>query len=103
MSIRVKVGIAVPLGPGMSLLAWKGVAKAREIKLGLERNGAPKELLIPIDGEPNPEVAKGLEQGPPAGRGEARKPEPERKNVVRIGGEPPVGGGGSDWQGDEEY
>lgn len=83
--------------------AWKSVAGVKEIKLTLERNGAPKELSIPIDGDVNPEIARMMEQGPPAGRGQARKPEPERKGTVRIGGDPPPSGGGSDWQGEDEY
>jgi hypothetical protein len=80
--------------------AWKSVAKAKEIKLSLDRNGAPKELVIPIDGEPSPEVARVLEQEAPASKAQPR-PEVERKGVVRIGGDPPAGG--SDWQGDDAY
>ncbi len=79
--------------------AWKSVAKAKEIKLTLERNGAPKELVIPIDGDPSPEVAKALEQNAPPGKAQPR-PEVERKGGVRIGGDPPAGG---DWQGDDAY
>lgn len=80
--------------------AWKSVARAKEIKLTLERNGAPKELLIPIDGDPSPEVARALDQDAPPNRAQP-KPEVERKGVVRIGGDPPAGG--SDWQGEDAY
>ncbi|MEO5728800.1 MAG: serine protease [Byssovorax sp.] len=79
--------------------AWKSVARAKEIKLSLERNGAPKELAIPIDGDPTPEVAKALDQDAPASRAQP-KPEAPRTGVVRIGGDPPAGG---DWQGDDAY
>lgn len=79
--------------------AWKSVAKSKEIKLSLERNGASKELVIPIDGDPNPETARLLDRDQPPGRAQPTR-EVERKGVVRIGGDAPASG---DWQGEDAY
>jgi len=74
--------------------AWKATAKERAIRVSLERDGAAKELVIPIDGEPSPETAQKLEAdtGP--------RPQPERKGpaqrgVIRIGGDEPEEGHGN--------
>lgn len=64
--------------------AWKSVAKAREIRVHLERAGAPRDLVIPIDGEPSAEVMSALEKGAPPQRPDASTPQ---RGVVRIGGE----------------
>jgi hypothetical protein len=70
--------------------AWKSVASAREIKLALLRDGAPRDLVIPIDGDPNAAAIRALEQDtPPPGRSTAK---PTPRGVVQIGGsEPPAG------------
>jgi hypothetical protein len=70
--------------------AWKSIAAAREIKLALVRDGAPRDLVIPIDGDPSAEAIRALEQDtPPTSR--AAAPAPPR-GVVQIGGsEPPAG------------
>lgn len=69
--------------------AWKSVAGAREIKLALVRDGAPRELTIPIDGDPTADAIRALEQDtPPASRPAAKAP----RGVVQIGGsDPPAG------------
>jgi hypothetical protein len=69
--------------------AWKSVAGAREIKLALVRDGAPRDLVIPIDGDPSAEAIRALEQdAPPPGRAAPKAP----RGVVQIGGsEPPAG------------
>ena len=71
--------------------AWKSVAGAREIKLALLRDGAARDLVIPIDGDPSADAIRALEQdAPPAGRTPTAKPTP--RGVVQIGGsEPPAG------------
>jgi hypothetical protein len=70
--------------------AWKSVAGAREIKLAIARDGAPRELVIPIDGDPTATVIRALEQDtPPTAAQPARK---APHGVVQIGGsEPPAG------------
>ncbi len=69
--------------------AWKSVAGAREIKLAIVRDGAPRDLVIPIDGDPTADAIRALEQDtPPTNRPAAKAP----RGVVQIGGsEPPVG------------
>jgi hypothetical protein len=69
--------------------AWKSVASAREIKLALLRDGAPRDLVIPIDGDPSADAVRALDQdAPPPGRAAAKPP----RGVVQIGGsEPPAG------------
>jgi hypothetical protein len=70
--------------------AWKSVAGAREIKLALLRDGAARDLVIPIDGDPSADAIRALEQDtPPPGRTTTAKPP---RGVVQIGGsEPPAG------------
>jgi hypothetical protein len=69
--------------------AWKSVAGAREIKLAIARDGAPREVVIPIDGDPTATVIRALEQdSPPTAQPAAKPPH----GVVQIGGsEPPAG------------
>jgi hypothetical protein len=63
--------------------AWKSVAKAPQIRISLDRDGAARELVIPIDGAPSPEARDALEKSAPP----ARPPESPRRGVVRIGGD----------------
>jgi hypothetical protein len=63
--------------------AWKSVAKARELRVSLERDGAARELVVPIDGEPSAEVIQALSRDTPP----PRPPERQRRGVVRIGGD----------------
>ena len=70
--------------------AWKAIAGATEIKLALVRDGAPREVVIPIDGDPTAAAVRALEQDtPPPGHPAAAK---SPRGVVQIGGaEPPAG------------
>lgn len=70
--------------------AWKSVAGATAIKLALVRDGAPREVVIPIDGDPTAAAVRALEQDtPPPGHPAAAK---SPRGVVQIGGsEPPAG------------
>ena len=69
--------------------AWKSVAGAKEIKLAIVRDGAARDLVIPIDGDPTADAIRALEQDtPPTSRPAAKAP----RGVVQIGGsEPPAG------------
>jgi hypothetical protein len=62
--------------------AWKSVAKAKEIRLSLTRDGAGRELVIPIDGPPTPEVIQALDRRTPPPRPEGQP----RRGVITIGG-----------------
>jgi hypothetical protein len=73
--------------------AWKSVATALELKITLTRDGAPRTLLVPIDGVPSPETSRVLAQGAAPPRPAA---EPERRSRT-------LGGGGTDSPGDEAY
>jgi hypothetical protein len=64
--------------------AWKSVALAREIRVHLEREGAPRDVVIPIDGEPSADVVSALDRGAPPPRSVEALPQ---RGVVRIGGE----------------
>lgn len=69
--------------------AWKSIATGKEIKLALLRDGAPRDLVIPIDGDPSADAIRALEQDAPPPR---RAPTKEPRGVVQIGGsEPPAG------------
>ena len=63
--------------------AWKSMAKARELRVSLERDGAARELVLPIDGEPSAEVFEALSRGTPPPRAPERNP----RSVIRIGGD----------------
>jgi hypothetical protein len=61
--------------------AWKSVAAATELKINLMRDGAARQLVLPIDGAPSPETAKALTQpGPQRAAG------PPERRFKAIGG-----------------
>ena len=69
--------------------AWKSVAGAKEIKLAIVRDGAPRDLVIPIDGDPTADAVRALENDtPPSNRPAAKAP----RGVVQIGGSEPSAG-----------
>jgi hypothetical protein len=72
--------------------AWKSVARARELRVSLERDGAGRELVLPIDGEPSAEVIQALNNPAPPPRPTPAAQRPQR-GVVRIGGDD---GGGAE-------
>jgi hypothetical protein len=65
--------------------AWKSVAKAPEIRISLTRDGAARELVIPIDGALSPETAKALgrDGAPPRAAGAPAAP---KRGSVQLGG-----------------
>jgi hypothetical protein len=63
--------------------AWKSVAKAKELRVSLERDGAARDLVLPIDGEPSTEAIQALGRDTPP----PRRPSPKSRGVVRIGGD----------------
>ncbi len=66
--------------------AWKSVGRAPELKIALTRDGAARELVIPIDGALSQETLKALgrEPGPASGNGAAAPP--PRHGSVQLGG-----------------
>lgn len=79
--------------PNQAFDAWRSVAKHPEIKISLIRDGARREVAIPIDGPPSADTQKLFDRSGPAARVEAPSP---RRSSVSIGGS--VGG-----QDDEAY
>ena len=79
--------------PGQAFDAWRSVAKHPAIKITLTRDGARREIAIPIDGAPSADTLKLFDRGVPAQRAAAPSP---RSGSVQIGG----GAGGPD---DEAY
>jgi hypothetical protein len=66
--------------------AWTSLATATELRVGYERGGAAREIALPIEGPPAPELLDALtDQAPPA-----RKAAP-RKGTIVIEGRDPAG------------
>jgi hypothetical protein len=72
--------------------AWKSVASQPEIKITLMRDGATRQLVIPIDGAPSPETAKAFGHDPAPQHKPGQQP---ARTSIRLGG-------GSDPAPDEE-
>jgi hypothetical protein len=51
--------------------AWKSVAKAPQLKISLMRDGAARQLILPIDGPPSADTAKTLGRDPGPSRASA--------------------------------
>ena len=66
--------------------AWKSVARAPELKIALTRDGAARELVIPIDGALSPETLKALGQEGAPPRAAAPAVAPPRRGSVQLGG-----------------
>jgi len=73
-------GIAIVM-PDDAWNAWKTVASAKEIRIQLQRAGANRELVIPIDGDPSPDVVKALQSDQPP----PRAPSNNRGTIVIEG------------------
>jgi hypothetical protein len=72
--------------PDQAWDAWKSVAKAPELKISLVRDGAPRELTLPIDGAPLAETTNALGRDP--GPQRAAGPPPARSSI-QLGGAAP--------------
>jgi S1-C subfamily serine protease len=73
--------------PDQAWDAWKSVAKAPELKISLVRDGAPRELTLPIDGAPAGETTSALGRDP--GPQRAAAPPPASRSSIQIGGSTP--------------
>lgn len=51
---------------------WRGLVTAKELRVAYERDGAGRELVLPIAGEPSKKGVKTFEQGAPPRRAAAR-------------------------------
>ena len=85
--------------PEQAFEAWKSVARLPAIKLTMLRDGAPREVTIPIEGAPSAETQKQIERGVPGPRAAAPAPAqpPPRRQSVQLGGSTPAA------QDDEAY
>jgi hypothetical protein len=91
-SIDVRPGDIVSRVNGLPIMnaeelfaAWTSIGRTTEIRIDLTRDGAPKQVIIPIDGPLSPETAKALahQSGPPHGGGEAAQP---ARRSIQLGG-----------------
>ncbi|UQA58833.1 serine protease [Polyangium aurulentum] len=71
--------------------AWTSLATATELRVAYDRNGQARELLLPIEGPPAPELLASLTNPSPP----PRKAQP-RKGTIVIEGRDPAGDGASD-------
>jgi hypothetical protein len=62
--------------------AWASVAKAKEVTIAIERNGAKKDVVLKIVGDPKPETADALANGRGGGGGEQRSDQPRGTIVI---------------------
>lgn len=63
--------------------AWKSVASQPELKITLTRDGAARQVTIPIDGAPVPETARSFGHDPAPQRKPGQQP---ARTSVRLGG-----------------
>ncbi len=68
--------------------AWKSVARAREIRVRVDRQGVSREVVVPIDGEPTAAVVQALESDSPMPR---PAPTAKPKTVTSLGTDSPPG------------
>jgi hypothetical protein len=80
--------------PNQAFDAWRSVAKHPAIKVSLIRDGARREVSIPIDGPPSADTQKLFDRSGPEPR--AAAPSPRRSSVS-------IGGGSMGGQDDEAY
>ena len=71
--------------PDQAWEAWKSVAKAPDLRITVLRDGASREVVLPIDGAPSAETLKLLGRDAPGARASAPPP-PARKGSVQLGG-----------------
>jgi hypothetical protein len=63
---------------------WTSLASASEVRIAYERNGAPGEAVLPIDGPPSKELAEKLAAPPTPPPSPAATANVRRKNTVVI-------------------
>ncbi len=72
--------------------AWTTLSVASELKVAYQREGEPRELSIPILGQPSAAVAKDLQaqqgEAPPAPPAERRMPQRKRTVVIKSNDKP---------------
>ena len=78
--------------PDQAWDAWKSVARSADLKLAVMRDGAARQVSVPIDGAPSAETARALERDPGLQRAEG----PERRSI-------PLGGSSADVPSGEVY
>jgi hypothetical protein len=74
--------------------AWKSVARAREIRVRIERQGVSREVVVPIDGEPSAALVQALETDSPPPRS---APTGKPKTVTSLGTDSPPGEDEGNW------
>jgi hypothetical protein len=74
--------------PDQAWEAWKSIAKVPEIRITLTRDGASREVVLPIEGAPSPDTLKLLGRDGPAPRASAPPP-PSQRGSVQLGGAAP--------------
>ncbi|MFT3764872.1 MAG: serine protease [Minicystis sp.] len=72
--------------PDQAWEAWKSVAKTPDLRITVMRDGAAREVVLPIDGALSAETLKLLDRGAPPQRAAAPAGPPPRKGSVQIGG-----------------
>lgn len=78
-------GVAI-VKPDDAWTAWKATASARELRIDISRDGQVRTVVVPIDGDPSPDVVAALssDQPPP------RNPN-QPKGTVVIEDDPSLG------------
>jgi len=93
---QIKVGDVVTKVNGQGIerpddlfAVWKALVTAKELRIAYEREGAERELVMPIAGEPSPDLVKTFERGSPPPRRPSRKP--GVTVIEEDDGSPPLG------------
>jgi hypothetical protein len=73
--------------PDQAWEAWKSVASAAQLKITLMRDGAARQLILPIDGPPSADTARALGRDP----GPQRASAPRERSGKQLGGGPAEG------------
>ncbi|APR86730.1 hypothetical protein A7982_12079 [Minicystis rosea] len=71
--------------PDQAWEAWKSVAKAPDLRITITRDGAAREVVVPIDGAPSADTLKHLDTPGPRAAAPTPAP-PARKGSVQLGG-----------------
>jgi hypothetical protein len=79
-------GITLEHPDGDFFSAWTSLAVASDLRIAYERDGAQREVVFHIDGEPGDPPAAAREDAPPPAK--AAPNGPPRKTIVIVGDEP---------------